>query len=211
MKKFICIVVAGLMTLSASSQVTADPATFPIVLRYFSAEKQPNNSTILRWLAPCQTSEAKFEIESSADSKNFAPIFSLTADQERCFQPFQFNDTRVLNGKIFYRIKLITPANVSIYSYIIPVVSKGAGFELNSLWPSIVSSSAILNFSTGKNERIDFFIADINGRILQSYSQQAKAGNHQLMIECSKYHSGYYIIKAVNANKEIRTIRFQKR
>ncbi|HEX4956542.1 MAG TPA: T9SS type A sorting domain-containing protein [Lacibacter sp.] len=210
MKKLIAIVTAVIFTLSANAQFTADPATFPIVLRYFNAEKLSNNGTVLRWLAPCQTTEAKFEIESSTDAKNFTSLFSITADQERCYQPFQFTDTRVLNGKTFYRIKLITPANVSVYSYIIPVVAKGAGFEVHSLWPSQVNSTAILNFSSGNDERIDFIIADANGRIIKSFSQQTKTGNHQLMIDCSTCHSGYYIIKAINTKKEIRTLRFQK-
>lgn len=210
MKKILCYTITSLLMLASKAQTINDPSTFPITLRYFNAEKQTTNNIVLRWLAPCQTTEATFEIESSTDSRNFIPLYTLKADQERCFQPFQFNDLRTLSGKTYYRIKLTTPANVSVYSYIIPVVTKETGFELNSLWPTQVINSAVLNFSSGKDERIDFTITDFNGRVIQVFSQQAKAGNHQLAIDCSRYHSGFYTIKAVNTKKEIRTIRFQK-
>ncbi|MBS4065434.1 MAG: T9SS type A sorting domain-containing protein [Chitinophagaceae bacterium] len=210
MKKLLLLGIIVALSFAVNAQVVTDPVTFPISLRYFNAEKQSANSTVLRWLAPCQTTEARFDVESSTDSRNFTTIYSVTADQERCFQPFQFTDSRLVNSKTFYRIKLITPANVSVYSYIIPVITKGAGFELNSLWPSQVNSSAILNFSSGNDERVDFAITDLNGRVIQMFTQQTKAGNHQFSLDCSNYRGGYYIIKAVNSKKEIRTLRFQK-
>jgi hypothetical protein len=192
------------------AQDNTNLTTFPIQLRYLNAEKLSSNTTVIRWLAPCQTNEATFEVQHSTDAQNFSVVYTITADQQRCFEPFDFTDTRLLSGKNYYRIRLVTPANVSIHSYIIPVVSKGGGFELNSLWPSIISSSTVLNYSSGKDETTDFLIADINGRIIQSFSQKSKTGNNQLTLNLSHYQPGYYVIQAFNAGKEKRTIRFQK-
>jgi hypothetical protein len=210
MKNLFLILTSFLATSSASSQSNADITTFPIELRYFNAQKQATNSTVLSWLAPCQTSDATFEIQSSIDSKNFTTINTITANQERCYQPFQFTDTRALGSKTFYRIRLITPSNLSIHSYIIPVISKESGFELNSLWPSQVLNTAVLNFSSGNDEQVSFHITDLNGRKLKSISQQVKSGNNQVVLDFSQFSFGQYFIQAVTSRNEQRVLRFQK-
>jgi hypothetical protein len=210
MKKLLLIVPALISCFMLMAQDNLNLTTFPIQLRYLNAEKLSSSQTVIRWLAPCQTSEATFEIQYATDAQNFTVLHTITADQQRCLQPFDFTDTRLLSGKNYYRIRLITPANVSIHSYIIPVVSKGGGFELNSLWPSVIKGSTVLNYSSGKDETTDFLIADINGRIIQSFSQKSKTGNNQLTLNLSHYQPGYYILQAVNSGKEKRTIRFQK-
>jgi Secretion system C-terminal sorting domain len=210
MKNIFLLIMAFISCFAVSGQDNSNPITFPIQLRYLNAEKVSSNTTVIRWLAPCQTTDATFEVQHSTDAQNFSVVYSITANQQRCFEPFDFTDTRLLSGKNYYRIRLITPAKVSIHSYIIPVVSKGSGFELNSLWPSVITSSTVLNYSSGKDETTDFVIADINGRIIQSFSQKSKTGNNQLTLNISQYQPGYYVLQAVNAGKEKKIIRFQK-
>jgi hypothetical protein len=210
MKSSIIIFCFVLLTFTATAQNNNSLTGFPIELRYFNAEKVTANSAVLRWLAPCQTSEATFEIQHSTDAINFTSIHILLADQQRCLQPFDFTDNRQLSGRNFYRIRLITPTNLSVNSFIIPVVSKGAAFELNSMWPSVVSSSAVLNFSSGKDEPVNFMITDINGRRMKSFARQVTTGNHQLQLDFSAFGTGHYIVTAFNSSNEKRIIRFQK-
>jgi hypothetical protein len=210
MKKLLLWIAAMIGYSAVNAQDQINITTFPIQLRYLNAEKLNSNSVIIRWLAPCQTTDATFEVQHSTDAQNFSVVYTITANQERCFQPFDFTDTRLLSGKNYYRIRLITPANVSIHSYIIPVTSKGGGFELNSLWPSVITGSTVLNYSSGKDETIEFLIADINGRIIQSFAQKSKTGNNQAVLNLGHYQPGHYILQAINPQKEKRIIRFQK-
>jgi Secretion system C-terminal sorting domain len=190
---------------------TIDPiTTFAIELRYFNATKASNNTVVLRWLAPCQTSGATFEIQHSGNARNFSTVHTVTATQERCLEPFDYSDLRLLTGTNFYRIRLITPANYSISSYIIPVVGKGATFEINSLWPNVITSTAMLNFSSGTDDRVHFVITDMNGKRMKTFTEQAKTGNNQLQINLTTFNAGFYTIQAINSKKEKSVLRFQK-
>ncbi len=185
-------------------------ATFPIQLRYLTAEKQNTDAAVIKWLAPCQTSEATFEIQYSTDAQNFSTVYTITADQQRCLEPFQYKDYRLLSGRNYYRIRLITPSNLAINSFIIPVIAKDAGLELQSFWPSVVTGSTMLNFSNGKEEKISFTITDLSGRVVEQFTQQSKQGNNQIQLQLSHYRAGHYVLVAVNASHEKRVLRFQK-
>ncbi len=88
---------------------------------------------------------ANFQIQKSANGKDFSTISSFTADRLRCQQPFDYTDSsKTYQGNIFYRINVGNIDGKFYHSSVRSVYIKEKGFDLVSVYPTIVKSS--INF-----------------------------------------------------------------
>ncbi len=191
------------------SQANDPFLTFPIELKYFQAQKA-NQYNVLKWLAPCQTAEATFEIQHSTNNRNFYVLKTITADQLRCAQPFDYTDQQRREGTNYYRIKMITPSNNSVHSFIVAVLNAGHGFELNALLPSVVHSNAVLSISSAENDQLQIFITDITGKRYNVQQYQLQGGSNQINLNLTALPGGQYILSAINTKSDLRSLRFLK-
>jgi hypothetical protein len=210
MKKFYFLFSAlFIYTLAANAQTNNDFTTFPISLKYFQAKKSIQGNQ-LQWLAPCITTEATFEIQHSADGRNFLTIETITADQLRCTQPFDYFDLLRNEGTQYYRIKMIALSNVSINSFVVAVFNGSKGFELNAMLPSVVQSSASLNVSSAINDMLQLYVTDFTGKRHLILNKQVVSGNNRITLDFSVLPKGQYILNAINNDKDIKKIKFIK-
>jgi hypothetical protein len=68
----------------------------------------------------------------------------------RCLQPFNYTDATPAAGVNYYRIKLTDASGQFTYSSIIAILNKEAGFDIVSLMPNPVSSTAVLSIAGAK-------------------------------------------------------------
>jgi hypothetical protein len=188
----------------------ADPfLVFPIELKFFQAQKT-SQQNVLRWLAPCTSDFAAFEVQHSTDNKTFNVLHSFTADQIRCAEPFDYTDLQRREGTNYYRIKLTTPANTSVNSFTVAVLNGNKGFELNALLPSLVTSTATLSISSAIKDRLAITITDLNGGQFLVQQQELQPGTNQVQLNLLSLPAGQYFIKAFNGNNESKQLRFLK-
>jgi hypothetical protein len=195
--------------LFSKAQTSGELLTFPIELKTFKAQKQ-NQKVLLHWLAPCQVSEATFDIQHSTDSKNFTTITSISADQARCEEPFEFTDPTVRTGQQFYRIRMTAVTNQTQNSFTISVFSNSNGFELTSLRPNTVTSSANLQIATSASEQLQLYITNWMGVRMAARTIQVESGSNQVSLDLQFLPAGSYYISAISNKQEIKTIRFIK-
>lgn len=196
-------------TIAVNAQSNNEITTFPISLKYFQAKKGTQGNQ-LQWLAPCITTEATFEIQHSTDGRNFITIETITADQLRCTQPFDYLDLSRREGTHYYRIKMIALSNVSINSFVVAVFNGSKGFELNAMLPSIVQSTASLNVSSAGNDILQLFVTDFSGKRHLVLNKQVASGNNRITLDFSALPKGQYILSAINNDKIIKKIQFLK-
>lgn len=209
MKTIITSMVFVVAAITGFAQTADTYLVFPIQLKFFQASRTGQQNT-LRWLAPCTTDEATFEVQHSNDNKNFNILTTFTADKARCREPFDYTDANPRNGNNYYRIRLITPLNTSVHSFTVVVLNKSAGFELNALLPSLVTTTATLSISSATKDRISVTVTDINGRQFLVQEQELFSGTNQLQLNLQALPSGQYFIKAVNSKEELKQLRFLK-
>lgn len=209
MKTIITSIVFVVAAVTGFAQATDPYLVFPIQLKYFQASNAGQQNT-LRWLAPCITNEATFEVQHSNDNKNFSVLTSITADQVRCREPFDYSDAVRRSGNNYYRIRLITPSNTSVHSFTVVVLNKANGFELNALLPSLVTTTATLSISSATKDRIAITVTDTNGRQFLVQQQELMPGTNQLQLNLQILPAGQYFIKAVNGKEEQKQLRFIK-
>jgi hypothetical protein len=209
MKKILLFAFSSLLSLGLVAQGNPELLTYPIELKYFKAEKKEQEVT-LHWLAPCQVSEATFDIQHSTDGKQFVTLFSITADQVRCTQPFQFTDPVLRNGQHFYRIRMTPLSNQSIHSFIVSVLNEGGGFALNALLPSVVQNSALLHLSSGGKDYLEIRITDLSGKNYLQQKTEVVKGVNQLSLQLGFLPRGAYLLTATNSKQETKLIRFTR-
>jgi hypothetical protein len=209
MKRFLAFPFFLVTAFTSSAQANDPFLVFPIELKFFQAQKTSQHN-ILRWLAPCTSDFAAFEVQHSTDNKNFSVLHSFTADQIRCAEPFDYTDLQRREGTNFYRIKLTTPANTSVNSFTVAVLNGNKGFELNALLPSLVASTATLSISSAIKDRLTITISDLNGRQFFIQQQELQTGSNQIQLNLFNLPAGQYFMKAINGSNESRQLRFLK-
>ena len=209
MKIIITSIVFVFTALTGFAQTTDPYLVFPIELKFFQASNA-GQQNILRWLAPCTTDEATFEVQHSNDNKKFNILSTFTANQERCREPFDYIDAVRRSGNNYYRIRLITPANTSVHSFTVVVLNKASGFELNALLPSLVTTTATLSISSASKDRISLTVTDLNGRQFLVQQQELLPGTNQIQLQLQALPPGQYFMKAINSKEEQKQLRFLK-
>jgi hypothetical protein len=209
MKTSIAAILFFFIAATSFGQSTDPFLVFPIELKFFQAQKT-TQSNVLRWLAPCTTNEATFEIQHSTDNRQFNILHTITADQARCAEPFDFTDLQRREGTNYYRIKLITPGNTSVNSFTVAVLNSSKGFELNALLPSLVQSTAVLSISSAEIDRVSIAVTDISGKRHQVFQQSLQSGSNQLSLNLQSLPPGQYILTVLNEKRDQRQLRFLK-
>ena len=209
MKPFITAIVFSLTAVTGFAQANDPYLVFPIELKFFHAQKTPQFNK-LRWLAPCTTDFAVFEVQHSSNNQNFTVLHSFTADRIRCAEPFDYTDLQRREGTNYYRIKLTTPSNTSVNSFIVAVLNGGKGFALNALLPSLVHSTAVLSISSAETDRLQLIVTDLSGKRYTVRQEQLQAGSNQVQLNLQGLPSGQYILQASNSKGDQQQLRFLK-
>ncbi len=182
----------------------------PIKLEYFKGSRIGNNN-VLDWKVNCTSTEAKFEIERSNDSRNFSSIGSFTASQLRCLQAFDYTDNRTLSGMNYYRLKMIDVDGKASYSNIVALLNKETGFELVSMSPNLIhKETAKLNITAAQKTDVTIIVTDIAGKRVQAQTTVLTAGNNVILMDFEKLSAGTYQVTGYTVTGKSKTIRFVK-
>lgn len=208
MKKIFSFIILFVIYNEISAQ--GDSNYLPVRLSSFDVGVN-NNIAKLHWSTICYLQYANFQIQKSADGKNFTTINTFIADKLRCRQPFNFSDSSFSNlGNVFYRINVGNIDGDFFSSAIRTVYLKEDGFNLVSIYPTTVNSS--LNFSLSDNRNESFWAAIINesGAIVKKKQFQAVNGITKYIINADNLPAGVYWLHIFNRKGNSKTAKFFK-
>jgi len=180
----------------------------PITIQYFGGQKTINGNAI-NWKLYCASAKVSMEVQRSADAKNYTAITTVSADQLRCNQPFNYMDATpaAIN---YYRLKLTDINGHVSYSSTIAIINSNKGIAIVGLYPSVASSHLFLNVTSAKNTSIKTVITDMNGKTIRSATEAINTGNNLIKIDCSGLPGGVYNITGFSNEAPSTTMRFIK-
>jgi hypothetical protein len=184
-------------------------APVPITLEYFKGNRQGNVHNT-EWKVTCTSTQVTFEIERSGDARTFASIHSLTATQARCLQAFNFTDASPLGGINYYRLKMIDVDGKVSYSGTISMLNKESKFDILSVVPTLVQTTAYVNIAATANSRMDIVITDLSGRQVQKQTISLVPGSNQVTLNVGKLAPGMYQVSGYTVDGMSKTVRFVK-
>ena len=150
--------------------------------------KIDNNNHNLNWNIISDEPIKSLELESSTDGSHFHSITNVNANSKNfIYNPFT-------KGDIFYRLKVTSVIDQTVYSNVI-VLKSNVRLEKLFTISTLVNDEVIVNAA----ENYQYIIADLGGRII------AKGNNNAGIkrISINNNPSGIYVIQIISQNQRI--------
>jgi Secretion system C-terminal sorting domain len=183
---------------------TWSDATLPVRLLSISALNN-NGHAKLNWETCNEVNVKNFEIERSADARNFSSIAMVAAKNGNCNNSYEYADTKSLSGTAYYRIKTVDNDGAQTYSAIVSIGGKPA-VSINVFPNPAVNNMVISHPQAGANAFAQ--IIDMNGKML--LQQKLQEGAVQTSVDVAKLSRGHYTIVYSNASDK-QSLHFIKR
>ena len=136
----------------------------PSQLLSFEAVKQ-NGIVLLQWRVTNEMNVKDYQVERSADGKDYIPIGKVAAVNKNNITSYSFNDNASFPGVNYYRLKVVDRDGKSSYSYIV-LVNDRAGHTGFTIFPNPVSDKVAIGFGTTVKGHAVVSVTDVQGRLL---------------------------------------------
>ncbi len=167
--------------------------SLPVDLVSFEAELLKENVVQLDWSATADEAYVDFEIERSTDAKNFDKIYTQRAySLFEEIKAFSYIDEDAPIGKVYYRIKLLSPDGEFSYTPV-KTIENLASKNVFTVFPNPVNTderlSVLLN-SKLQNSTIEMQVFNSTGRMVD----RVAIGEEGFVYNLNNYPSGIYLL-----------------
>lgn len=187
----------------------------PVGLINFTGIKEGNINR-LTWTTTTETNNAGFAIERSADGRSFSTLSFVTSKAENGNSAtninYNFNDTKILSGNNYYRLKQVDKDNKSTYSSIVLIKGeKVRSIMITGLYPNPATSEVKLSVESPSAEKVTIIVADVTGKAVLQTSHNLIVGSNTIQLPTANLANGNYFVKMICANGcETSTTKFVK-
>jgi len=162
----------------------------PVRFIKLSASLIDNNTASVKWqVATPMENAAKFEIEISADGKNWNKAGELPVDNIH-HENWQFIHSHIPAGNLYYRIRQIDIDAMITYSKIVLLNNK-KGNTGYIIYPNPANNFITISSGYDENKKAVIGLYDLAGKLLESKIMISTPEE----INITKYPSGNYLLK----------------
>jgi hypothetical protein len=197
---------SGFGCASARTPVLArtNDCPFPVTFVNFTGEKQGSINK-LQWTTATEVNNAGFELERSADGRNFSKLAFITSlgdngNSNRNLNYVHF-DERPLRGNGYYRLKQVDKDGKFTYSSTVLLKgNKVNDIMITSLYPNPAERDINLVISSPTSEKVTLVITDMTGKVVGQTQMQVNTGDNLQTVQVGQLAPGTYFIKTICAN-----------
>lgn len=176
----------------------------PIDLVAFSG-KNVGNAVELVWSTASERNNEKFQIERSAEGKEFIEIGNVLGSGTTTeTNHYKFIDSKPSLGTNYYRLKQIDFDGKYEYSPIVSVLFQKEGTI--SIYPTLVQSEFMVALPRDAAELTTVKIYSLQGNLVHSVREE---GTNLLKIAMHTLTAGQYVVEVSNGNQLSRTLVFK--
>lgn len=166
----------------------------PIELLEFTVLKEGNHSR-LDWSTALEHNNDHFDIERSADGKEFVYLLTeRSKGNSDTQQDYTAYDEKPFTGWNYYRLKQVDLDGKSGYSPVRKVFFDGVGNEI-SVYPNPTQGRLTLSILSQQEGEQFLQITDISGRLIQCQSISIHKGANYFSIDLTPLAAGSYLLK----------------
>lgn len=177
--------------------------TLPLQLKSFSVINN-NGYAGLSWQTCNEINVKEYEIQKSADARDFTAIATVAAKNANCNTDYSYNDAKALSGTAYYRIRMVDNDGASIYSGVVAVNGK-VPVTLSAFPNPVINSLVMMHPKTAAGATIK--VISLDGRMVSITTVQKDAV--QTSIDVSKLAKGNYIAVFTNGTEK-QSLKFVK-
>lgn len=173
---------------------TPPTSALPITLTTFNATRDGAVNK-LKWAVNKEIGSAKFILQRSTDSKNFADIATIAEENKSIADKnYYYTDISPNKGVNYYRLKTIESNGQAKFSAIKSVRNLGTADV--SVYPNPVKESVSLVIVSDATDKVNISITDINGKLVYNKNGYAvNKGENKLNMPANQLKNGTYVIK----------------
>jgi PKD repeat protein len=150
------------------------------------------------WSTETETNNNKFVVERSNDGNTFSKIGEVNTKaingNSLVLLNYNFVDANPLNGKVFYRLRIIDNNNALKYSPIVTIIRGSNKLEIVDIHPNPTNGIVYFNV-LGFNKNVRVRLTDVSGKVLINNGIML---NSNFNIDMTKLASGVYLIEAMD-------------
>ena len=175
-------------------------ASLPLDLITFTGSLQSNNTTLLKWKTENEINSAYFDIERSADGRNFTSIGQVTATggiYGSVTNNYQFIDVNVFNQPspaLLYRLKIVDNDGRYKYSNVVQVTLPDITHSL-MVHPNPATNELKAALTAIEQGNITLQVIDFTGQVIIQKSVWVTKGKNQIPVNVSTLANGSYYLK----------------
>ncbi len=170
----------------------------PIKLMSFNG-RLLSGQTLLNWQVANETGITKYDVEKSADGKNFAKLGTVIAKGGNA-ATFNYDliDPAPFKGNTFYRLRVYENSGKTSLSNMIRVELNGA--LTLSVYPNPVTDKVVIDFDCTEAKSMTFNLLDAQGKLVQVKQVQANAGMNRVEWNLSALAAATYYLQLTGIN-----------
>lgn len=167
----------------------------------FHAQVQNNNTVKISWTATEENNMPVYEVQRSTNAREWEALALITGKGQSGIHSYEYLDREPLNGKSYYRLRIIGNGGPIKYSEVKSVQIADINPEIK-LGPNPAKDYVKLAVFSRLDSKIDVRIMKSGGEVLFRNSYPVTAGNNKLEIPLENIASGMYIVRVVSAGGE---------
>lgn len=177
-------------------------------LRDFRAQSK-NNTVLLNWHTEQQGPNCIFDLQRSADMRNFTTLFTRSETQARQSANYTGVDETPLPGKSYYRLKMNEAGRIS-YSPIINITTEGKALNISKLSVDNGGSKLTMEINIQKSQFVSIVISGSNGATLMKQKEFITQPGNIVGIPIGALAAGQYFMRVFTADGTSSSIAFRK-
>jgi len=197
-------------------KITFTGSTMPVKLTRISANKV-SGDVLLSWETASEANFSHYEIERSADAYHFAKAGIVNAQpQFGNNKTYSFTDVNVLNatslvnGSLYYRLKMVDKDGRFEYSKIVSVKPSIEMTEVVTTYPNPFTDAVYIKMNLLKTSKVILTITDAAGRVIRSKKLTLAQGESIVsFLQLDNLQMGTFILSA-SVNGKISTVKIMR-
>jgi hypothetical protein len=182
----------------------------PVVFTGLKARKV-NNKVALDWGTVSEINASHFEIERSANGIEFNTIIGRVNARGNSSTEtnYSIDDLNPIKGTGYYRVKQYDLDGKFTYSNVAAINFEKAA-SLLVVYPNPVKNSLNVEYTAIKGGKVEMSVLDAKGAVIKQQIQAVVVGRNMHSINVSNLAKGVYILKTIDADKNIVHTKFIK-
>jgi hypothetical protein len=181
----------------------------PIQLAQFTCQYD-DGEVFVNWVVATQLNNKEFIIEKTTDGNDYTEVATVPGAGTYPFtMSYSAVDYTPTVGTSYYRLRQI---DVDGHETPFPPVAIFVGTQATnslSMYPNLVTSNAVLVYTSDNAYPLSVSILDVVGRRVESFDLASVAGQNTFIINISSLSPGLYFLNAVGMNRTY-TLKFIK-
>jgi archaellum component FlaG (FlaF/FlaG flagellin family) len=181
-------------------------APLPVELISFKGVHE-TEKVVLTWVTASEINNDYFLIEKSLDGKYFTEIGQVEGNGTTAIsQSYQFSDSQLTNGNIYYRLKQVDLDGSFEFSQVISVRVIITNYSFLDVYPNPVNQGRIINIDYGASGNKTLLqLYDFTGKLVweQMVEKEEDSFQNSFQLETGKLPKGMLILRMISNNQAL--------